>query len=489
MGTGAATADRRQSARRLTLVVLCAADMLVALDGTIVNVALPSIQVDLGLSAAALQWVVTAYTLTLGSFLLLGGRIGDALGRRRTLLIGLATFTAASALAGAAREPALLLASRALAGLGAALAIPAALALVAATFAEGRERNRALGAMSASIDVGMVAGALLGGAVTSLLGWPWVFFVIVLLGLVTLLALPRAGVADRRPPRRGRPLGAPAALTAAAGLAMLILGLSRAPGHGLGAAVGPLAAAAAFLAGFVVLERRSPSPLLPPRLLRRRRACGAYLAIVANAGAFVCLVVLSTLYMQRVLHLSALEAGLAFVPLAVSAGAGGPLAPWLVDRAGARRVVVLSLLVTAACVGWLSRIPMHGDYAATLLPVFAVSGLTFATAAVPLTGEAVAEAPPDDQGIAAGLFQTFTHAGGAVVLALVVIAGAARSDAALRAGAAPLEAATAGHRLGFVLVSALLVAGAIAAAVLLPRVGLETRRLRDRAAGNDPCDA
>jgi EmrB/QacA subfamily drug resistance transporter len=464
----ATSATRRRGAA--ALVVLCAADVLVTLDGMVVSVALPSMQRDLGLSASALQWVVTAYTLAFGTFLLLGGRVADALGRRRTLLAGLATFTAASAIAGASRTPAVLLAARALAGLGAALAVPAALALVSVMFEEGRARNQALGYMSASIDVGMVVGAVLGGIVTSVLGWPWVFYVVVGVGLATLAVAPRV-IEESRATEARRPLNVPAALAAAGGLALLIFSLTRAQTIGFGAAgtLAPLAGSLLLLAGFALLERRAASPLLPRRLLRRRRATAAYMAIVANAGAFVSVIVLSTLYLQRILGFSALEAGLAFVPLAVSAGAGGPLAAPLIDRFGVRTVVGASLAITAGAVALLSRVTVDAGYLTSVMPMFAICGFTFATAAVPLTAEAVADAPASDHGIAAGLFQTFTHVGGAIVLPLVIIATVTRTDSALADGAGHATALTAGYRLGFLIVAALLLLGAVVSTALPSR--------------------
>jgi EmrB/QacA subfamily drug resistance transporter len=426
----------------MALLVLCGAEVLVAVDGMVVSVALPSVGSDLGFAGADLQWVVTAYTLALGSFLLVGGRLADRLGRRRTLLLGLGLFTAASLAAGAARAPAPLLAARAVAGFGGALAIPSALALVTVIFPGETERRRALGWVSASVDAGMVTGALLGGVVVSALGWPWVFFAVVPLGAAILAAAP-AALDDDRPSRRARSFDAPGALLTAAGLAALIFGLTRAQRGGIGAppALAAFAAAALLLALLTVNERRARDPLLSPALLSRRRAVAACLAIVANAGAFGGLVVLSTLLMQRELRFSALETGLGFVPLAVSAGAGGPLAAPLVARFGVRAVVVASLLTTAAAL----LMPVHrGGYAVTLLPAFAVSGFTFATAAVPLTAEAVADATPAERGAAAGLFQTCTHAGGAVVLAALVVAQTAAGYPTAFALAATLLAATAG---------------------------------------------
>jgi MFS family permease len=445
---------------RLALIVLCAADVLVALDGTVVSVALPSIQRDLGFSATGLQWVVTAYTVTLGSFLLLGGRIADAAGPRRTLVAGLAVFTLGSLLAGLARAPATLVAARAVAGLGAALAVPAALGLIAAGYRDGGARTRALGVVSAGIDAGMVLGAVLGGVVTAALGWPWAFLLAVPLGAATVAVAPRV-LDERRPERPARidPLGA---IAVAAGVGLLIFALTEARARGIGAArtLVPLGVALALLAAYARRERGG--------LAVDRRAAVANLAIVANAGAFGGVLVLSTLTMQRVRGFSALEAGLAFVPLALSAAAGGPAAARLVDRFGAQRVVVASLAVTAASVLWLARAPAGDGYATTLLPAFTVAGFTFATAAVPLTAEAVAGAAPAAKGAAAGLFQTCTHAGGAAVLAALVVCAAARSDAVAAHGATATDALLAGYRLAFALTAGLLAAGAVIA-LALPR--------------------
>jgi EmrB/QacA subfamily drug resistance transporter len=444
---------------RGALIVLCAADVLVALDGTVVSVALPSIQHGLGFSATALQWVVTAYSVTLGAFLLLGGRIADAAGPRRTLVAGLAVFTAGSLLAGLAGAPAALVGARAVAGLGAALAIPAALALIAAGTREGDERTRALGIVSAGIDVGMVLGAVLGGVVTAALGWRWAFLVVVPLGVAAAALAPRM-LDERRVERPARidPLGA---AVVAAGVALLILALTEAKANGP-AAPRVLVAFGAAVALLVAFARRERGILAG-----RRRALGANVAIVCNSGGFVGVLVLSTLYMQRVLGFSALEAGLGFVPLALSAGVGGPAAARLAGRFGARRVVAASFAVTAATVLLLARAPGDGQYGSALLPAFAVAGFTFATAAVPLTAEAVADAAPGAKGAAAGLFQTCTHAGGAAVLAALVVCAAARTDAAAADGAGATAALLAGYRLAFVLTAALLAAGALVATALL----------------------
>jgi predicted MFS family arabinose efflux permease len=299
--------------------------------------------------------------------------------------------------------------------------------------------------------------------VTAALGWPWAFALAVPLGLATVALAPRVLPEDERPERRAARVAPLRALAVAPGVGLLILALTEAEARGLADArtLGPLAASAALLAWFARGERRA--------LLGRPRALGANLAIVANAGAFSGVMVLSTLYLQRVVGLSALAAGLGFVPLAVSAGAGGPAAAVLARRLGARRLVAASFAVTAAAVLWLARAPTDGAYATAVLPAFAVSGFTFATAAVPLTAAAVAGAGPAGKGAAAGLFQTCTHAGGAAVLAALVVCAAARSERAAAGGLDGAAALAAGYRFAFLLTAALLTTGAVVAWTLLRR--------------------
>jgi MFS family permease len=323
-----------------------------------------------GLVGGELQWAITAYTLPRGAFLLVGGRAADLFGRRRLVVAGLCAFAAGSLLAGLSQAAATLLAGRALAGLGAACASPAALAITTPVTEPGRDRNRVLGWMSATIDVGMVGGAILGGLLTYALGWPWVFLAMVPVSLaaaaLTPALLPESR--DERSPAGG--LDRAGAATVAAGLALLIMALVRAQQDGPGAAstLAALTGAALLLAVFAATQRRGRRPLLPLRLVRSRQVTGANLAIVANAGAFGGTVVLSTLFMQRALSLSPLETGVALIPLALSSLAGG-------------------------------------------FP-FLVAGCTFATGAVPLTAAVVDEARAAERGLAAGLFQTFTHVGG-----------------------------------------------------------------------------
>lgn len=451
--TTAATrpAPRAFRGRAFPVAALFGAEFLVMLDGMVVSVALPVIQRDLDISTSNLQWLVTAYTVTLGAFLLVGGRAADRLGRRRMLILGLALFSGASLAAAVARVSWLLLCLRALAGLGAALALPSALGLLTASVPEGRQRDRALGYMSASIDVAMVVGAVLGGVITFAFGWPWIFFLVGLASAVAL-ALTCLVVRDRPGERRAQGLDLLGSVLLAAGIGVLIFAITRAEHDGPTARVTLVSAALAalLLVTFVAVERRVRTPLLPLDWFRSRRLIGANLAIVCNAGAFVGVVVLGTLYMQKALGLSALEAGLGFLPLAVSAGLGGPAAPRLIARFRAWRVVAASQLVTAAMVLWISQAPPHDGYWSVLLPAYSIAGFSFAAAAVPLTAEATAEARSADKGTASGLFQTSTHVGGALVLAVLVVAFAA-----------------AGLEVAFLIAAAVLAFGAIIAVALL----------------------
>jgi EmrB/QacA subfamily drug resistance transporter len=446
---GIVAARPRAERRRLALAALCAADMLVMLDGMVVAIALPAIQRDLGFSPAALQWVVTAYTVALGSFLLVGGRAADLFGRRRVLVAGMLAFSAGSLAAGLADTPAVLLTARAVQGLGAAAALPAALALLAATFRTGPERHRALGTMSATIDAGMVVGLIAGGVVTAALGWEWVFFLAVPAGLAAAALVPIA-LPESRDEEAPRRLDVPGSALVAAGCALLVLGFVQTEHHGLASAavLGPLAGAAALLTAFVARERSTAAPVVRLGIFRVRRLTGANLAIATNAGGFTGMMFLSTLYLQRELGLSAVEAGLAFLPLAVSAGLGGVVAPRLVARHGARTVATVSLALTAAGFGLLAL----ADGLALVLAVFAFTGFTFASAWVPLIGHGISGVREGEQGLASGLFHTSTQLGGAIELALLATAAAA-----------------AGFGAGYLTAGGLCLLGAVAGAALLDR--------------------
>jgi EmrB/QacA subfamily drug resistance transporter len=423
---------------------LCAADLLVALDSMVVTVALPAIQHDFGTGRAELQWVITAYTLSLGAFMLIGGRAGDLYGRRRMLMTGLLLFALASLGAGLAPATGALLVARAVQGIGAALAIPSALALLSARYRQERERERALGLLSAVLDVGMVAGLVLGGALTASLGWPWCFFIVVPLGLAAAALAPLAleESSDEQAPR----LDVPGAALAAAGCGLLVYGFVRVESDG--AAGVPFALGGTLLiAAFVGWERRAEAPMLRLDIFRHRPLTGANLSVAANSGGFGGLMFLATLYMQQSLGFSALQAGLAFLPLAASAMAGGFAAPKISERAGPGRTASVSLAITAAVFVLLTRLPPDHGYVPVMLPAFLIGGFTFACAFVPLTSQGMSGVREGESGLASGLFQTSTHLGGALVLALLATA-----------------AATGGFGAGFLVAAGLLALGAVAAA-------------------------
>ena len=455
----------RRSGWRPVLVLLCAADVLVTLDGTVVTVALPAIEGDLGTSQADLQWVVTAYTLALGAFLLVGGRAGDLFGRRRMLIVGLIVFALASGAAGLAHTTGLLLSARAVQGLGAALAVPAALALLTTVYRQERERQRALGYMSAAMDLGMVAGLVLGGVITASIGWPWCFFLVVPIGLAAAALTPSALVEsrDHTAPR----LDLPGAALAAAGFGGLAFGISRI--DQLGAkAIPVMVGALALLAGFVAVERRTTAPMVRLDIFRHRALAGANLAIITNAGGFGAMMFITTLYLQQVLGYSALGTGLAFVPLALSACVGGLTAPRIVAVLGARRTAGLSMATSGAAFVLLSRAPEDDGYQACLLPAFAVAGFTFAAAFVPLTAQGMTGVRDGETGLASGILQTSTHLGGAVVLTILATAVTTRSSAAEDAGHGAAKAFTSGLSLAFLIGAALLILGAGTAVRTLP---------------------
>ncbi|WP_350275566.1 MFS transporter [Kribbella sp. HUAS MG21] len=451
----------RSPALDKVLLTVCAADLLVTLDGTVVTVALPAIQRDLQVAAPQLQWVVTAYTLTLGAFLLVGGRAADFFGRRRVLVWGLTVFTLASAGAGLARDVAVLLPLRALQGLGAAFAVPAALAILSAVYRRERDRQAALGYLSATMDVSMVAGLVLGGVLTATLGWPWCFFVIVPVGLLAA-ALAPAALPESRDDHAAR-LDVRGAVLAAVGFAALSLGIVQLQHRDL-TAVPLLVAACGVLILFVRVERRTRDPLVRLDVFRHRPLSGANLAISANAGGFGGLMFLSTLNLQQVLGYDALHTGLLYVPLAVSACAGGVITPHLIGRTGVRRTAVISMSVTAATFLLLA---WRSEELVVLLVAFLVSGFTFAAAFVPLTSQGLTGVSDGEKGLASGLLQTSTHLGGALVLTVLATAAAFRTSAV--SSRSTESAMTSGFSLAFLVGAVLLLLGAATAFRTLPR--------------------
>jgi EmrB/QacA subfamily drug resistance transporter len=427
----------------LALTLLCLAQFMVVLDFSIVNVALPSMQRELGFSTQNLQWVVSAYSLTLGGFLLLGGRLADLYGRRLLFMLGLALFSLASLAGGLAPSSTWLIIDRAIQGLGAALVAPAALSLITTTFAEGPARNKAFALVGALASAGFAVGAILGGLLTAGPGWRWVMFVNVPIGIIAVSAAPvllresRARLDQRRVDVLG-------ALTVTSGLMVLVYALSQGNGIGwLSAQIfGLLALAAVLLLAFVVIELRSASPLVRLAILRQRTVTGANIVNMFAPGAFGALVFILTLYMQRVLGYSALTTGLAFLPMAAVILIFSNVVSRLVSRFGVKPFLVGG--ITGLVIGLLLLTPIaaNGNYVSTLLPgILAVSmgmGPTFATMVIAAT----AGVSDNEQGLASGLFNTTQQVGSGLVLAVVVAASSARTAALLQHGGEAGKAAT-----------------------------------------------
>jgi EmrB/QacA subfamily drug resistance transporter len=446
--------------RTAALLLLCAAQFMVVLDASIVNVALPSLRADLGLSQANLQYVVSLYALTFGGFLILGGRAGDLYGRRRFFVLGMLVFSAASLVCGLAPNQETLLVGRALQGLGGAMVAPAALSLLTTIFTETRERNRALGAFGAVSGVGGAVGLILGGLITDGPGWQWIFFINIPIGAAAVVAafalLPESaaqGVGGR--------LDLPGAVTITAGLAALIYGVTKGQELGFGdpLTVSLLAAAAVLLAAFLLVERSTASPLVALRVFRIRSLTGSNIVAVLLAGTLAGQSFFSSLYMQQVLEYSAIETGLAFLPTTALGFAGAALGSQLATRIGPRAVMTGAMALLGLSVLLLSGVSAGGSYTADLLPGLAVHGLGIGTGFVAVTIAATGGVPVRDQGLASGLINTSQQVGAAVgIAALVSVA------ASVTAGAAgtPAQQLVEGYQAGFLAAAGAALLGVLA---------------------------
>jgi EmrB/QacA subfamily drug resistance transporter len=429
-------------------VVIATAQLMVVLDATIVNVALPHIQRALGFSGSGLEWVVNAYALTFGGLMLLGGRAGDLLGRRRMFVAGLVLFSAASLAGGFATSQAWLLAARGIQGAGAAMVAPAALALIATTFPQGRPRNRAMGVYAAMSVAGGAVGLIAGGLLTTYASWRWVLFVNVPIGLAAALAAP--GVLPESTRQRGR-FDLPGALTGTVGIAALVYGLSNAAttpdgvSHwGDAKVVASLAASAVLLAAFAVIETRSTRPLLPVRLLADRNRTGANLVMLCIGTVIFSMFFFLTVFMQSAWGYSALKTGVAYLPLMAGILVASGAVAQLVARVGARPLLLAGTTVTAGGLYWLSRLTEHGSYAGGVLGPMLVIAIGLGLLFMPVTLVAMARVADQESGIAASLRNTGQQVGGALGLALLgtvawtVVANSIHAQAAhAQATAAP----------------------------------------------------
>jgi EmrB/QacA subfamily drug resistance transporter len=458
--------------RWFILVLVCVAQFMVVLDATIVNVALPSIQHGLHFSAPSLQWIVNAYTLVFGGFLLLGGRASDLFGRQRLFMAGVALFTIASLVNGLATSSGMLIAGRAAQGLGAALVSPAALSIVMTTFAEGRERTKALGIWSAIAAGGGAVGLIVGGLLTDMLSWRWVFFINLPIGIAAFLLGGRY-IANTRAATRPETVDAAGATTVTAGLLVLVYDIVKAQQYGWtsGRTLGTFAVAVVLLAAFVVIELRSKAPLIRLGIFRARALTSANVAMLLVVSGLFAMFYFASIYVQEILNYSPLKAGFGFVPVTVGIVIGAVLAQPLIQRFGPRVVPVVGIVLAASGLFLLSQIPTHGTYLANLFPGLVVMSIGMGLTFVPVTLLATTGVDEADAGLASGLFNTSQQVGGALGLAILSSLAASRTAGAH--GVSHDAALVDGFRLAFLVGAALMLSAVVVIVGLIRRHHVE----------------
>ncbi len=466
------------------LVIACLAQFMVVLDNTVVNVALPSVQRGLHFAPANLQWVINAYTLIFGGFLLLGGRAADLLGRRRLFTLGVALFAAASMLNGLAQSSTMLILGRGLQGLGGALVSPAALSIIMTTFQDNAERTRALGVWSAIAAGGAAFGLLVGGVLTDLVSWRWNFFVNVPIGIATVMLALRY-VPESHADLGHRRFDAIGATTVTAGLLAIVFGIVRAQAWGWGSAqtLATLGGGAALLALFVLLEARSAAPLVKLSIFRIRSIATANAVMMLVASALFGMFFFVSLYAQEILQYSPLTAGFAFLPLSLGIIVGAGIAQAIIGRLGVRNVSVIGLVLATAGVLLMARVPVHGRYVTDLLVSFVPMSIGMGLVFVPLTLLATSGVENQDAGLASGLFNSAQQVGGSLGLAILATLSVNRTTGLLQHSATGRLAATvAGYHLAFLAAAIMMGAGAVLLVLWLRRRHLEGVRLDPAAA-------
>jgi len=464
----------RASSPWLVLCLVCIAQFMVILDATVVNVALPSIQEDLGMDDAELQWVVNSYTLIFGGFLLLGGRAGDLLGRKKVFLAGIVVFTLASLLNGLATTSEWLILARGLQGLGGALIAPAALSIVTTTFAEGPERAKAMGVWSAIAAGGGAVGLLLGGVLTDLLSWPWVFFVNLPVGIAAFI-LSLMYVPESRHPHRAFDVAG--AVTVTAGLVALVYGIVKAEEKGWLSVhtIGFGVLAFALLAAFVVIENRSAEPLVRLGIFARRTIRASNISMLFVASGLFAMFFFNTLYVQRVLGYSPIEAGLAFLPFTLGIVIGAGLSQAFVPRIGARSVGIVGLVIATTGMLLLLRLDVGGTYVSDLLPAIMLLSIGMGLTFVPVTLIATSGIESGDAGLASGLLNTSQQIGGALGLAILSTLAVDKTTATLNGfptqptAAQQASALVDGFHVAFIGASFFLVGAIVVLALMLKR--------------------
>jgi EmrB/QacA subfamily drug resistance transporter len=459
-----------QERRGALLVLVCLAQLMVILDVSIVNVALPSIRGGLHFSVTGLQWVVNAYTLTFAGFLMLGGRASDLLGRRRVFLVGTALFSLASLACALSDSSTMLIAARTVQGIGGAIISSASLAIITTSFKEGRERSRALGVWGAMGGVGGSLGALLGGVLTQAFSWPAIFLVNVPIGVGVILVGARGTIHAGRAADGKRHFDASGALLVTGALTALVYAIVRTDtvGWGAPAVLVPLAIGATLLAGFVFVEGKVASaPLMPLRVFRMARLRAANLIMFLLYAAVFSMWFFLSLYLQEVLHYGPLQTGLRFVPMTLAIVVTSTLAPRIVARVGERRLLTVGMLCAAVGLFLLMDVHSGGGYVADVLPGGMLAALGFGLSLVPATIAAVSGVSAKESGLASGMLNTSRLIGGALGLAVLSTVAASRTRADLLAGATNSAALSGGFRMAFAVAAGLSVLGALAAAILL----------------------
>jgi EmrB/QacA subfamily drug resistance transporter len=457
----------------LALALLCAVQFMVVLDIAIVNVALPSIQVDLGFSQEDLQWVISAYALVFGGFLLLGGRAADLLGRRRVFAAGLVVFAIGSLLCGLAWDDTALIGARAIQGLGAAIISPAALSILSTTFAEGRERNIALGAWGAVGGFGAAAGVLMGGILTDLLSWEWIFFVNIPVAAVALALTPVLLRESRD--TAARSFDALGAVLVTSGLVALVYGITQANDYGWMSVetIGIFAVAAVLLAAFVVVEQRTADPLVPFRIFRLSTVTGANVAGFILGTATFGMFLMLTLYMQQVLGFSAIETGFGYLAVAGTAILWSGVAAQLVTRVGVKPVLLAGMSALTAGLVLFTQVSVGGSYATDLLPGFLLIGLGLGFSFVPISIAALAGVADAEAGLASGLINTSQQIGGALGIAVLSAIATGQAENSVATGVALPVALTDGFQAAFWTGVVIAAAGVVATLILVRREHLE----------------
>lgn len=465
------------------LAVVAVAQFMVILDSTVVNVALPTIRTDVGFSEQNLSWVLNAYTLMFGGFLLLGGRAADRLGRRRLFVAGIALFSGASLVCGLSQSEAMLLIARGAQGLGGAMVSPAALSIILTTFAEGSERNRALGIWGAIAGAGGAIGVLLGGIIVQAISWRWVFFINVPIGVSVLALTPRIVPESRSAAAANRGYDAGGAIAITLGTMALVFTLIKAEawGWGSGKTIAGFALAVVLIAAFLTIEQRHPDPLVPLRIFSNRSLAASDVTMLLVAAGLFGMFYFCTLYLQQVLGYSALKTGVSYLPFSLTLVAASAGASRLVDRFSPKPVLVTGLLVSTVGFIWMTQVSGHGDYVRHVLPAFLILAVGLGLSFVPITISATTGVAPEDSGLASGLLNTTQQVGGSLGLAILSTISTTRFNDALHGGTALPAALTHGFKGAFIVGAVFCAAAAALALALLPR--------RRKHVGNEDVEA